>query len=61
MIFLPVSFVNGLSWLPLEKFSASSLNEGGMDGQTKAGLSVGTSGGGTSPVSTCKTVLMEGL
>ena len=60
-IHLPESSVKGESWLLEKEYPESPLNEGGMTGHTKAGLSVGTSGGGASPVSTCKTVFMEGL
>ena len=61
MIHLSVSSVKGERLLSEREFPESPLNEGGMAGHTKAGISVGTSGGGASPVSTCKTVFMEGL
>ena len=61
MIHLPESSVKGERWLSEREFPESPLNEGGMAGHTKAGISAGTSGGGASPVSSCKTVFMEGL
>lgn len=60
LIHLPERPENGESWPPTRELS-HSLKDVGMGGHIKAGLSAGTSGGGASPVRTCKTVFMEGL
>lgn len=55
------SSVIGSFWDPVVWEFKSSLRTGAVAGHVKAGFSTGTNGGAASPISTLKTVLMDGL